>query len=222
MSSPLILINFKSYREGFGHNAHKIAQSAEIVSQESGISIALAPGYMDIHPISHHYSLPVYAQHIDGISPGAHTGAVLAEAVKEAGATGTLINHSERRLTMADIDAAVSAANNAHLASVVCTNNAATSAAAAALSPSYIAIEPPELIGSGVSVSKTDPGIIERTVEAVKSVNPDVRVLTGAGISTGECVKIAVELGTDGVLLASGVVKADNPQKVLEDLVSLL
>ncbi|MBT8507281.1 triose-phosphate isomerase [Methanomicrobiaceae archaeon CYW5] len=222
MSSPLILINFKSYREGFGHKAHKIAQSAEIVSQESGIPIALAPCYMDIHPISHHYSLPVYAQHIDGITPGAHTGGILAEAVKEAGATGTLINHSERRLTLADIDAAVTAARDAHLASVVCTNNAATSAAAASLSPSYIAIEPPELIGSGVSVSKTDPGIIERTVEAVKSVNPDVRVLTGAGISTGECVKIAVELGTDGVLLASGVVKAENPQKVLEDLVSLL
>jgi len=222
MSSPLILINFKAYREGYGQNAHKIAQSAEIVSQESGIPIALAPGFMDIHPISHHYGLPVYAQHIDGISPGAHTGAVLAGAVKAAGATGTLINHSERRLTLADIDAAVTAAKDVHLTSVVCTNNTATSAAVASFSPSYIAIEPPELIGSGVSVSKTDPGIIERTVEAVRAIQPGVRVLTGAGISTGECVKIALELGTDGVLLASSVVKADNPQKVLEDLVSLL
>jgi len=222
MSSPLILINLKAYREGYGQNAHKIAQSAEIVSEESGITIGLAPGYMDIHPISHHYGLPVYAQHIDGITPGAHTGSVLAEAVKAAGATGTLINHSERRLTLAEIDAAVSAAAGAHLTSVVCTNNAATSAAAASFSPSYIAIEPPELIGSGVSVSKTDPGIIERTVEAVRAVNPDVRILTGAGISTGECVKIALDLGTEGVLLASGVVKADNPQEILEDLVSLL
>ena len=222
MSSPLILINFKAYREGYGQNAHKIAQSAQIVSEESGVPIALAPGYMDIHPISHHYSLPVYAQHIDGISPGAHTGKILAEAVKAAGATGTLINHSERRLTLAEIDAAVTAAKDAHLICVVCTNNFATSAAAASLSPTYIAIEPPELIGSGVSVSKTDPGIIERTVEAVKAINPDVRVLTGSGISTGECVRIALDLGTEGVLLASGVVKADNPQKVLEDLVSLL
>jgi triosephosphate isomerase len=222
MSSPLILINFKAYNEGYGQNAHKIAQSAEIVSEESGITIGLAPGYMDIHPLSHHYSLPVYAQHIDGISPGAHTGAVLAGAVKASGATGTLINHSERRLTLAEIDAAVTAAGNANLTSVVCTNNTATSAAAASFSPTYIAIEPPELIGSGVSVSKTDPGIIERTVEAVKAINPDVRVLTGAGISTGECVRIALDLGTEGVLLASSVVKADNPQKVLEDLVSLL
>ncbi len=222
MSSPLILINFKAYNEGYGQNAHKIAQSAEIVSEESGITIGLAPGYMDIHPLSHHYSLPVYAQHIDGISPGAHTGAVLAGAVKAAGATGTLINHSERRLTLAEIDAAVTAAGHANLTSVVCTNTTATSAAAASFSPTYIAIEPPELIGSGVSVSKTDPGIIERTVEAVKAINPDVRVLTGAGISTGECVRIALDLGTEGVLLASSVVKADNPQKVLEDLVSLL
>ena len=222
MSSPLILINFKAYHEGYGQNAHKIAQSAQIVSEESGISIALAPGYMDIHPISHHYGLPVYAQHIDGISAGAHTGAVLAEAVKAAVATGTLLNHSERRRTLAEIDAAVTAARDANLVSVVCTNNVATSAAAASLSPAYVAIEPPELIGSGVSVSKADPGIIERSVTAVKNVNKDVGVLTGAGISTGECVKIALELGTDGVLLASSVVKAKDPQKILEDLVSLL
>ena len=116
----------------------------------------------------------------------------------------------------------MTAAGHANLTSVVCTNTTATSAAAASFSPTYIAIEPPELIGSGVSVSKTDPGIIERTVEAVKAINPDVRVLTGAGISTGECVRIALDLGTEGVLLASSVVKADNPQKVLEDLVSLL
>jgi triosephosphate isomerase len=47
-----------------------------------------------------------------------------------------------------------------------------------------------------------------------------VRVLAGAGISTGDCVKKAIELGADGVLLASGVVKAKNPEEVLFDLVS--
>jgi len=56
----------------------------------------------------------------------------------------------------------------------------------------------------------------------VKKVNPGVKVLTGAGISTGECVRIALDLGTDGVLLASGVVKAKDPALVLRDLVSLI
>jgi len=105
---------------------------------------------------------------------------------------------------------------------VVCSNNEATSAAAAALSPAYVAIEPPELIGSGVSVSKANPDIIKRSVEAVRKVNPDVEILTGAGIQSGECVKIALELGTSGVLLASSVVKAKAPIAVLRDLVSLL
>jgi hypothetical protein len=82
-------------------------------------------------------------------------------------------------------------------------------AAAAALGPDYVAIEPPELIGSGVSVCRADPGIIRRSVEAARKVAPGVKVLCGAGIQTGECVRIALELGTNGVLLASSVVKAE-------------
>ncbi len=222
MVSPLILVNLKTYQEGIGSSAHRIAAAAEAVGRESGVTIGIAPSFTEIHPVSHHYGIPVYAQHIDGITPGAHTGYILPEAVKLAGAHGTLINHSERRLTLADIDAAVQSARRLRLESVVCTNNVATSAAAAALNPVYVAVEPPELIGSGVSVSKADPQIIEGTVNAVLDVNPDVKVLTGAGIQSGECVRIAVDLGTHGVLLASSVVKAENPEAVLRDLVSLL
>jgi len=222
MDSPFILINLKTYKEGMGSNAHRIAAAAETVAKESGAVIGIAPTFTELHPMSHHYSIPVYAQHIDPISPGAHTGHILPESVRSAGARGTLINHSERRLTLADIDACVQAARRLRLESVVCTNNDATSAAAAALGPDYVAIEPPELIGSGVSVSKADPGIIERSVNAVRGVNPNVKVLTGAGIQSGECVKIAIDLGTCGVLLASSVVKAEDPEAVLRDLVSLV
>jgi triosephosphate isomerase len=114
----------------------------------------------------------------------------------------------------------VKAAREARIESVVCTNNDPTTAAASALGPDYVAIEPPELIGSGVSVCKADPGIIERSVEAARRVNPGMKVLTGAGIQTGDCVRIALELGTSGVLLASSVVKAEDPAQVLRDLVS--
>ncbi|MDG6256147.1 MAG: triose-phosphate isomerase [Methanomicrobiaceae archaeon] len=222
MSAPLIIINFKVYNEGFGQNAHRIAAAAEEVSEESGVRIGVAPNFMEIHPMSNHFRIPVYAQHVDGVAPGASTGHILAGAVRAAGAFGTLINHSERRLTLADIEAAVEAAQAARLETVVCTNNAPTSAAAASFAPDYIAIEPPKLIGTGVSVSRADPDIIEGSVQAVHAVNPEVKVLTGAGISTGEDVKIALDLGTSGVLLASGVVKAGDPAKVLRDLVSLI
>lgn len=217
---PVIMINFKTYKESFGYRAHDIAEAADTVADESGTEIIICPGFMDIHPMSNHHRLPVFAQHIDGITPGAHTGHILAEAVRAAGATGTLINHSERRLTLADISAAVDAAKRTGLRTVICTNDMATSAAAAALSPDYVAIEPPELIGSGISITTADPEIIRISVDAVKSVNDNVRVLAGAGISSGSCVKRAVELGSDGVLLASGVVKAEDPLAVLRDLVS--
>lgn len=220
MAGPFILINLKTYRESIGQHAHRLASVAQAVSADSGVTIGIAPSYLDIHPLSRHYDIPVFAQHVDGTEPGAHTGSVIAEALRQAGAKGSLVNHSERRLTLADIEAAVSALRSAHMVSVVCTNNEAASTAAAALSPDYVAVEPPELIGSGVSVAKANPDIIKKTVDAVRLVNPKVRVLTGAGIQTGECVRTAIDLGTDGVLLASGVVKAKDPEAVLRDLVS--
>jgi len=222
MAKPFILVNLKTYQEASGQRAHAIAGAAQQVADESGVEIGLAPSYMNIHPLSMHYTLPIYSQHVDAAPPGSNTGAVTVEAIKEAGASGSLVNHSERRLTLADIEAVVSRLRGAGLSSIVCTNNVATSAAAAALGPDFVAIEPPELIGGDVSVSSANPGIITGTVEAVKRVNPAVRILTGAGIHSGECVKTAIDLGTDGVLLASSVVKAKAPITVLRDLVSRL
>jgi triosephosphate isomerase len=222
MTSPLILVNLKTYKESIGNRAHLIAKAAQMVAQESGVTIGVAPSYIDLHPLCHHFGIPVYAQHVDGCEPGANTGHITAEAVKVAGAAGSLVNHSERRLTIAEIEASVRALQSRGLVSVVCTNNEMTSAGAAALKPDYVAIEPPELIGSGVSVSKANPDIIRNSVAAVRAVNPKAKVLTGAGIQSGECVKIAVDLGTEGVLLASSVVKANDPAAVLRDLVSKL
>jgi triosephosphate isomerase len=222
MAQVIILINLKTYREGLGQGAHRIANAAEEVAAESGALIGVCPQLVDLHPLARHFEVPVYAQHVDGVAPGASTGHVTADAIRLAGARGSLINHSERRLTLAEIEASVRACEQHGLNSVVCTNNVPTSAAAAAIRPFCVAIEPPELIGSGISVAKADPGIIRGSVEAIRAVNPDVKILTGAGIQSGDCVRIATELGTDGVLLASSVVKANDPATVLRDLVSQL
>ena len=220
MPSPFILVNLKTFKEGMGNRAHMIANAAQLVAHESGVTIGIAPTYFDLHPLCHHFAIPVYAQHVDGYEPGAHTGHITADALRMAGSAGSLINHSERRLSLADIEASIRALQAQKLIAVVCSNNEATSAAAAALAPEYVAIEPPELIGSGVSVSKANPEIIRRSVAAVHAVNLKTKVLTGAGIQSGDCVRIAVDLGTDGVLLASSVVKAPEPATVLRDLVS--
>lgn len=106
--------------------------------------------------------------------------------------------------------------------SCVCTNNIATSKAIATFSPDAVAVEPPELIGTGIPVSQAQPEVVEDSVKGVKSINKKIKVLCGAGISTGDDMKAAMDLGADGVLLASGIVKAENPKEALLDLVSKL
>lgn len=220
MSSTLIVLNLKTFLESTGEGAVRIARSCREVADDSGIDIAVAPQFCDIYRVSSQVDIPVYAQHLDSVGAGSFTGHAFAQCIKDAGAVGTLINHSEYRLTLANIDASVSKARETGLASIVCTNNVATSAAAAALGPDYVAVEPPELIGSGIPVSKADPQVVTGSVDAVKRVNPSVKVLCGAGISKGEDLEAALELGSVGVLLASGIVKAKDPKAALEDLVS--
>ncbi len=212
---PIIIVNYKTYSEATGKKAVELSKIAEKVSMKSGVNIGVSPQFADIASIASTVSIPVFAQHIDPITPGSHTGHILLESVKEAGAVGTLINHSERRLKLFEIDAIITRTRESSLVSVVCTNNAGVSAAAAALKPDMIAVEPPELIGTGIPVSKAKPEVVSGTVELVKNINPDVVILCGAGITTGEDVAAALKLGTKGVLVASGIVKAKDPRKVL-------
>lgn len=216
---PLIVLNFKTYAESTGENAVRMAKYCEEVSESSGIEIIACPQMPDLYRVSSAVKIPVFAQHIDSVGAGSYTGHITAGCVKSAGAKGTLINHSERRLLLADIDSAISSAKKAGLTAIVCTNNVAVTSAAAALAPDFVAIEPPELIGSGIPVSKANPELVSGSVRAVKAINPGVEVLCGAGISTGEDVAAALALGAVGVLLASGVIRARDPKAALFDLV---
>jgi triosephosphate isomerase (TIM) len=218
--TPIVILNFKTYIESTGKNAVDLAKASEMVAEETGINMVIAPQSSDIYQLSNTVSIPVFAQHIDAVDAGGHTGSTLIECVKEAGADGSLINHSEQRMKLADIDVAVKKLTEKNMVSVLCTNNIETSAAAATLKPDFVAIEPPELIGSGIPVSKAEPEIVEGTVEVIHQINPDTSVLCGAGISTGEDMKAAMDLGADGVLLASGIIKADDPKAALLNLVS--
>lgn len=216
----LIVLNFKTYRESTGEAAVRLAEICEDVSRQYSVEIVIAAQAADIHAICQAVKIPVFAQHVDGVGFGGFTGHVTATSLKEAGARGTLINHSERRLRLAEIEASLSACKSLGLSTIVCTNNVATTRAAAALEPDFVAVEPPELIGSGIPVSKADPDVVRESVRAVKNIAPQVRVLCGAGISRGEDLSAALELGSEGVLLASGIIKARDPGKALEDLVT--
>jgi triosephosphate isomerase (TIM) len=217
LQTPLIIVNFKAYSEATGKKAVELAKKAEKASKETGVNIVVAPQFTDICRVAEAVEIPIFAQHIDPINPGAFTGQVQADAVKEAGVVGTLINHSERQLKLADIDAVVKLAREKNLVSCVCTSNPAISAAVAYLHPDIVSIEPPELIGTGVAVSKAQPEAVTNTIKLVRKVNDHAVILCGAGISHGEDVSVALKLGTQGVLVASGIVKAKDPYIVLRE-----
>lgn len=222
MNTPIVILNYKTYLESSGENALELARALKSASEESGITMVAAPQAADIYRIQDQISLPIFAQHIDSITPGGHTGSNLIETLIEAGISGSLINHSENRMKLADIDEVIQLCKQNDIESCVCTNNIATSKAIATFSPDAVAVEPPELIGTGIPVSQAQPEVVEDSVKGVKSINKKIKVLCGAGISTGDDMEAAMDLGADGVLLASGIVKAENPKEALLDLVSKL
>jgi triosephosphate isomerase len=210
-----VLVNLKAYP----CDPVAVATAAADVADDSGVDVAVAPQAAHLSAVAD-TGVETFAQHVSPVDHGSHTGSTLAEAAADAGATGTLLNHSERRLTLADIDASLRAAERAGLETCACANNPAQIAAVTALGPDAVAVEPPELIGTGTPVSQADPDIVEDAVAAAAGVDADVDVYCGAGISTGDDVLAARDLGSTGVLLASGVAKADDPRAALEDLVS--
>ncbi len=215
LQTPLIIINFKTYLESTGKKAIELAQQAQKAAKETGVNIIVAPQLADLSRVAEAVDIPVFAQHIDPIKPGSCTGHVLVDAAKEAGAVGTLINHSERQLKLSDIDSMITLAREKGLISCVCANNPSVSFALSAMHPNIVSIEPPELIGSGIAVSKAKPEIVSDTVNLVQQISPSMTILCGAGISLPEDVSVALKLGTHGVLVASGIVKAKNPYSVL-------
>lgn len=210
------MINFKTYLEGTGTNAVYLSQLIEEASKESGARIIAVLQAPDISTVVQKTRVPVYAQHVDPVSFGSSTGWVLPESVKAAGASGTLVNHSERRLSMDVVRKTIERAKSVGLDTIACAATPEECVEVAAFAPNYVAIEPPELIGSGKAVSREKPEVVVRARELLPK---DVPLLCGAGVSTKEDVLKAEELGCEGVLLASAVLKAKNPREKLRELI---
>jgi triosephosphate isomerase len=215
----IVVVNFKTYKEATGEQAVSLAKSCEAVSKKKKAAIIVVVQNLDLFHVCREVSIPVYSQHIDPVDYGAHTGKDTAAALIDNGATGVLINHSEDSSGLTVIRQAIKEAQKVGLKTIVCAPDPKRSEELARFKPDFIAVEPPELIGGDVSVSKAKPDVIKESVKRVERVNKSVRVLCGAGIKNKEDVKIAVKLGCAGVLVASGVVKAKNPAKVIETLV---
>ena len=216
---PLIVVNFKTYATAMGQKAVDLAQAMERASKDHVRMIAVVSAF-DLHAVKQAApSLEVWSQHLDPVGQGSFTGWLQPENAIERGAQGTIINHAEHRVDIEHVQQLMQQLPD-EFPMCACAADVDEAHQLAELGPTFIAVEPPELIGGDISVTTADPAIVSETVNAVRAINPHVRVLCGAGVKDGKDVKTAVELGAHGVLLASGVTKASDVDAVLADLVA--
>ncbi|HEY7695412.1 MAG TPA: triose-phosphate isomerase [Nitrososphaeraceae archaeon] len=218
--NPLV-INLKNYDEISGENSLKIAQEAMKVSQLNRKEIIIAPPTSSIMALAE-INLPIISQHVDDAALGATTGFTIPEIIKSHGAIGSIINHSEHKIEHARVSNLVIRLRELDMISIVCADDLQEVEALSQFSPDYLAIEPPELIGKGIAVSKANPSIITDSVQVVKRISPMVKVLCGAGIVDKTDVQKALQLGAEGILISSGVVKSGSWYDKILELSSVL
>jgi triosephosphate isomerase len=212
------VLNLKLYAGAVGPGALRLGRLLARAGRVARTRVAIAPAQCDVGRLAAALRIPVLAQHVDALRPGAHTGFVNPESVRAAGARGSLVDHSEHPLPEHLVGEAVESLERAGLVSVVCARDVEHARRLAAFRPPYLAVEPPELIGGTLSVSTARPEVISGTVEAVHRVSPSTLVLCGAGIRDRQDVRRSLELGAEGVLVASAVAASPRPAASMREL----
>lgn len=205
----LIIINCKNYLEVAGEKIVELSEIAKDISNSNNVQIMIAPPQNSLFYLSQFVKLPLICQHIDYEKIGATTGFIIPELAKSYGASGSLINHSEHRIEYEVIQNLVERLRQLNMTSIVCASSSQEVGKFARLHPDMIAIEPPELIGTGKAVSKVNPSIITESVKEAGKYSDNIKVICGAGIVDKTDIKSAINLGSQGILLASGLIKSD-------------
>ncbi len=214
----MIVLNFKAYREACGNKAIKLAKIAEVVSKKYGVKIFVSPQFLDIPSVIKNVKIPVLAQHVDDVEEGRFTGSISFNSLKEYGVYGSLINHSERKLPIQKIERVIKIARKYNFKIFALASTIKEAKKIAKMSPYSLSYEPPELIASGKAVSKYRAKSLEEFVKVVKEINPNIVKMCGAGITNEEDVKAALDIGVDGVLIASAFVFSENKKRFLEKI----
>ncbi|MGV8141522.1 MAG: triose-phosphate isomerase [Candidatus Woesearchaeota archaeon] len=216
-SKPFVVLNLKTYNESTGDNALKLALIAEKVQKQTGLNIFICVQAIDMKEIISHVKIPVLAQHVDYANVGKSTGNIIPEHLMNINIKGSLLNHSEHRIPLKDVEKTVLRLKEQDMISIVCVKDhdeAKTVSKFKLIRPTFIAVEPPELIGGELSVSKAKPEVI---IKSVKECG-DVPVLVGAGVKDNNDMKVALQNGAKGVLLSSHFVLNKDPENFLIEL----
>jgi triosephosphate isomerase len=212
----MFIINCKNYDEISGERIIRLAKISEKISRKYKISIAISPPHHLI-PLITKFKITVLTQHLDDKKIGSTTGFMVPEIVKKSKIDGSIINHSEHRISEKEIRNIIQKLKKLKLKTVLCVKNINEVKKYVQLNPTFIAIEPPELIGTGRAISTERPQLITKAVDSVKSAKNSTKLLCGAGIVSGQDVARAKELGSKGILVASGIVKAKNWEKIIDE-----
>lgn len=221
MKLPTIIVNFKTYQKANGEKGIELARKCKEAQEETDkdVSIVISPPIYDLKQISRKVDIPVYAQHVDPVNFGSNTGSIPVKPISDH-ILGSIISHSEKRLSIDQVEERIKWLKQEGKESLVCVNNPLLAKRVSQFKPDYIAFEPPELIGGDKSVSETEPQVIKEVTEKVKETDSQIEVLTGAGIKTKKDVEKAIEMGTKGILIASGVIKTDDTKEEIHELIS--
>ncbi len=208
------IINYKAYSEGLDDGI-RIAKIAKKIAKKTKVDIIVAPPLSMLKETSR--IIRSMSQTMEAFEPGPFTGHITWYEVKNSGAIGTIINHSENRVSTEQIARVVDVCRRNGLTSVVCVKSVDEASNVAAFNPDFIAYEPPELIGGNVSVSTAEPAVVKQFCGLVRTKSRSLPLI-GAGIKTSADVSKSTELGSEGILVASGAVKSGDPAKEIMEL----
>ena len=213
---PFFEIGPKSYL--FGDDILELAKIADAASEKYGVDIIFTTPIVDIRRVREATrNIHVFAPHMDPIYPGRGLADVLPESLVAAGADGVMLNHCEKPLDFETLKETIRRADEVGLTTIVCADSLAEASRIASLAPDIIVAEPSELIGTGVSVGHE---YVEAATRSVKDVNPDILVLTAAGIANGEDVYNTIISGADATGSSSGVAKAADRAAMVDEMIA--
>ena len=211
----MIFLSLKTYKEATGNNAVSLCQTIKKVIDRTQVSIIPAVQPFDLYRIKKEVDIEVWAQHLDPIDPGRHFGWLSPYSAKEAGASGVIINHGEHEISFDKIKKTVDKCKKYNLKTLVICDTIQLIKRVISLKPNFLAYERKDLIGGNISMIEAEKESIKKVIK----LSP-LPVIIGAGIKTGDHVKKTLQLGGAGVILASAVTKAKNPEVALLDLTS--
>lgn len=218
IKKPFFEIGPKIYL--YGKDVVDLAKCADEVSKKYNVDIIFSAQYTDIRPVVEATErIHVFAQHMDPVVLGRGIGAVLPEALVDAGAEGVLLNHAERQLTLSELRECIRRAGEVGLTSLVCAGCAQEGAAVACLKPDIILAESPALIGKGRR-GPEDMEEIERINRSIHRVETGIPILHGAGICDEKDVYEIIKAGADATGSTSGILKAENQGEMIEKMIA--